>query len=119
MFRKGIEQDQGHRRREETSIRIRKEKRAQRLSRRRRVGGGSPGGAPTPTTAGGVQAGPQAAVSPAAGLAHDLAKLPALVAQVQQPNPALQLEAISADGVDIATDGAYTRNYDPSRTAEG
>ena len=25
---------------------------------------------------------------------------------------ALQLEAISADGVDIATDGAYTRNYD-------
>ena len=90
MYKKGIDGEEGRRRREETQVSIRKQKRNERLNQRRKIG------TPPPAAAGN-------AYSPAGGaggtelqLQQKLAMLPQYVQGVKSNDPKAQLEATTA-----------------------
>ena len=90
MYKKGIDGEEGRRRREETQVSIRKQKRNERLNQRRKIG------TPPPAAAGN-------AYSPAGGaggtelqLQQKLAMLPQYVQGVKSNDPKAQLEATIA-----------------------
>lgn len=109
-FKKGVDADEGRRRREETTIQIRKTKKDTHVAKRRQMpSGGGPGASASPTTAAGMAAAnmmgmdvsmtPSAplsssAVAPAASgsLANKLEHLPEMVAGVMGEDPAIQTE---------------------------
>ena len=90
MYKKGIDGEEGRRRREETQVSIRKQKRNERLNQRRKIG------TPPPAALGN-------AYSPAGGaggmelqLQQKLAMLPQYVQGVKSNDPKAQLEATTA-----------------------
>jgi hypothetical protein len=87
MYKKGVDEDEGRRRREETSVQIRKQKRSQRLNQRRKMG--------TPKQNGVGALGNGVGASPGnldQQLASKLQKLPEMVAGVMSQDPKLQFE---------------------------
>ena len=99
LHRKGIDEEEGRRRREETTVKLRKNKRAERLSRRRRMGAGAGmgGSAGSPGIAGGAN-GFGAGLMPAGASEDDkmrmrLQRLPDMVRGVQSSDPQTQQEA--------------------------
>lgn len=87
MYKKGVDEDEGRRRREETSVQIRKQKRSQRLNQRRKMG--------TPKQNGGDM-GALSNAAPAGNLDQQLAlklqKLPEMVAGVMSKDAKLQFD---------------------------
>lgn len=93
QFKKGIDADEVRRRREDTTIQIRKNKKEERLNQRRKMGsmalqqdGTNSSVAPN----GGLDMGPTSEY-----MAERLAQLPEMVKGAHSPDPAVQLEAVS------------------------
>ncbi|CAM9323359.1 unnamed protein product [Chrysoparadoxa australica] len=81
-FKKGIGQDESRRRREETTIQIRKSKKDERMNQRRKM---------LPAPSDGLM---PSGMDPS--IQSKLEQLPQLVARVQSPDPAVQLEMTTA-----------------------
>jgi importin subunit alpha-1 len=100
MYKKGIDGDEGRRRREETQVSIRKQKRNERLNQRRKIGSPASNTNNTNQFGGGNSVGFVSGGSTGGGmeaqLQQKLAQLPAMIQGVMSNDPKAQFEATTA-----------------------